>query len=78
MVLGRDFGFQRSIQVVQNDGSFEITVSLERSITPDSRTLLRTIGQLPGGTVSGQPLFSSCLIDYNDPGNVEPKVCFCR
>jgi hypothetical protein len=31
----------------------EITVSLERSITPDSRTLLRTIGQLPGGTMGG-------------------------
>ena len=67
----------RFIDVVHYQ-TVEITVSLERSITPDSRTLLRTIGQLPGGMVSGQPLSSSCLFDYKDPGNVEPEVYFCR
>jgi hypothetical protein len=65
-------------RVIRASGSVEITVSLERSITPDSRILLRTIGQLPGGTVSGQPLSSSCLFEYKDPGNVEPEVYFCR
>ena len=25
----------------------------------------------------GQPLSSSCLFDYKDPGNVEPEVYFC-
>jgi hypothetical protein len=62
--------------VAPSDLFVEITVSLERSITPDRMILLRTIGQLPGGTVSGQPLSSAVSLTIKIQGMSSQRCTF--